>query len=124
MESLGGPATPAVGWAAGIERLAMLVGESEDPSEIRLDTMISVESDEALPIATNVLSRLRRGGISAEMIATGSPRKRFDKAVKANAKTLLVLDFQTGRVAGGLRGDEGLAANVRDILAGLFDWKS
>jgi histidyl-tRNA synthetase len=26
MESLGGPHTPAVGWAAGIERLAMLVG--------------------------------------------------------------------------------------------------
>ena len=29
MESLGGPQTPAVGWAAGIERLAMLVGERE-----------------------------------------------------------------------------------------------
>ena len=29
MESLGGAPTPAVGWAAGIERLAMLVGEQD-----------------------------------------------------------------------------------------------
>ncbi|MEP2735004.1 MAG: histidine--tRNA ligase [Erythrobacter sp.] len=29
MESLGGPATPAVGWAAGIERLAMLVSPEQ-----------------------------------------------------------------------------------------------
>ena len=27
IESLGGPHTPSVGWAAGIERLAMLVDE-------------------------------------------------------------------------------------------------
>src|SRR3990167_7623720 len=32
MESLGGPPTPAVGWAAGIERLAMLVGERGEAS--------------------------------------------------------------------------------------------
>lgn len=37
MESLGGPQTPAVGWAAGIERLAMLVGGEEvefDPTPV------------------------------------------------------------------------------------------
>ena len=37
MESLGGPVTPAVGWAAGIERLAMLVGGGEaqfDPTPV------------------------------------------------------------------------------------------
>ena len=37
MESLGGPPTPAVGWAAGIERLAMLVGGDEvqfDPTPV------------------------------------------------------------------------------------------
>ncbi len=37
IESLGGPHTPAVGWAAGIERLAMLVGREEvdfDPTPI------------------------------------------------------------------------------------------
>ncbi len=33
MESLGGAPTPAVGWAAGIERLAMLVGEDVDAGE-------------------------------------------------------------------------------------------
>ena len=29
IEALGGPRTPAVGWAAGIERLAMMIGAPE-----------------------------------------------------------------------------------------------
>ena len=36
--SMGGPETPAVGWAAGIERLAMLVGEkAEAKPELELE---------------------------------------------------------------------------------------
>ena len=37
IESLGGPHTPAVGWAAGIERLAMLI---EAPAPERLDVVM------------------------------------------------------------------------------------
>ena len=44
MESLGGPPTPAVGWAAGIERLAMLVGER---SRNDLIVAIAAENDAA-----------------------------------------------------------------------------
>jgi histidyl-tRNA synthetase len=35
IETLGGDHTPAVGWAAGIERLAMLVGSAEDQGACR-----------------------------------------------------------------------------------------
>lgn len=87
MESLGGPATPAVGWAAGIERLAMLVAEQGEPLA---DVIVVVEddTDQAQAHAWHVLSELREEGYAAEMIATGSPRKRYDKAVKRGADAI------------------------------------
>ncbi len=86
MESLGGPATPAVGWAAGIERLAMLVGERAEPM---LDAMIVVENDDRLNDAIAMAGKLRNAGHSVEVLASGSPRKRFDKAKKVKAHSLI-----------------------------------
>jgi histidyl-tRNA synthetase len=84
--SLGGPETPGVGWAAGVERLAMLIGE---PAADGVDVMIAVEDDAALATAFRALRLLRDRGLSADMVATGSPRKRFDKASKMGAKVLV-----------------------------------
>jgi histidyl-tRNA synthetase len=86
MESLGGPATPAVGWAAGIERLAMLVGERD---EGKADAVVVVENDDRLADAITLVGRLRAGGLSAELVASGSPRKRFDKAKKLPSHALV-----------------------------------
>lgn len=86
MESLGGPHTPAVGWAAGIERLAMLVGErAPDP----LEAMVLLEDDDGLREANALLADLRAAGFAADMIATGSPKKRYDKAVKQSPRAIL-----------------------------------
>ncbi len=95
MESLGGTPTPAVGWAAGIERLAMLVGEG---TQSLLDVIIAVEDDVALFYAQKVISALRSNGISADMIATGSPRKRFEKAKKIDAAVLISYTVDGERV--------------------------
>ena len=46
-----------------------------------LDVVIAVEDDRALRLAQQCLTQLRRAGFSAEIVAGGSPRKRFDKAV-------------------------------------------
>ncbi len=86
MESLGGAPTPAVGWAAGIERLAMLVGDTE---EAKSDAVVVVEDDARLQDAVGLVSRLRKAGFSAELFATGSPRKRFDKAKKLPSHSLV-----------------------------------
>src|SRR5690606_21308482 len=80
IEALGGPHTPAVGWAAGIERLGMLL---EYVPSGTLDVMVVVEDDRALTSGMRMLAAMRRAGISADIMASGSPRKRFDKAVKA-----------------------------------------
>jgi histidyl-tRNA synthetase len=94
MEALRGPHTPAVGWAAGIERLAMMI---EAPTNPLLDVIIAVEDDRAVGEAQRAIAALRRAGISADMIATGSPRKRYDKATKVNARVLVTFNHDGDR---------------------------
>ena len=109
MESLGGAPSPAVGWAAGIERLAMLVGGS---SEMPLEVIVVVEDDESLPSAIKAISALRSIALSCEMIATGSPRKRFDKAVKANPEGILAFSIRDGEVHWRFKGDDQLKQDI------------
>jgi histidyl-tRNA synthetase len=95
VEQLGGPHTPAVGWAAGIERLAMMI---DAPAPELIDAAIVVEDDGAMGAALAAASRLRANGLSVELVATGSPRKRFDRAVKKGAREIVVLGFADGTV--------------------------
>lgn len=118
MESLGGPATPAVGWAAGIERLAMLVGESD--AEMA-DVSIAVEDDALLNIGIAANTAIRSSGLSTEFVATGSPRKRYDKAAKVNAKVLLSISSKEGEIFYNLKATPGVEEydRVRAILENL-----
>jgi histidyl-tRNA synthetase len=120
MESLGGAPTPAVGWAAGIERLAMLVGEVGSANEPALDIALAVEDDAALIFATQKLAELRRSGFSVEMVASGSPKKRFDKAGKLGANRLVAIGFDSGSPTINVRGenaDEAEAQRIHAVLA-------
>ncbi|WP_144097265.1 histidine--tRNA ligase [Croceicoccus sediminis] len=114
MEALGGPQTPAVGWAAGIERLAMLVGERE---EAVTEVIVVVEDDAAMADGVAAVSRLRRSGTSAELFASGSPRKRFDKAVKQGAKAILAYSIREGEVTSRIKAEDNLAATIEAALA-------
>ncbi|MDE2560721.1 MAG: histidine--tRNA ligase [Sphingomonadales bacterium] len=116
MEALGGPHTPAVGWAAGIERLAMLVGEM---GELQLDVILALESDDAIDFALKALRALREAGYSADMIASGSPRKRFDKAAKINAKYLVSVNREEPGIKLGVRGETGEEKPIQNILLPL-----
>ena len=95
IEQLGGLHTPAVGWAGGIERLAMMI---EAPPMDLIDAAIVVEDDAAMASAWAAASRLRSAGLSVELIATGSPRKRYDRAVKRGAREIVVLGFADGEI--------------------------
>ena len=86
MESLGGAATPAVGWAAGIERLAMLV--SDRPSTIP-DLWFIPENEESRDLTFELLMLARRGGIWSDMALSGSIKKQFGKVSR---------DYGAGRV--------------------------
>ena len=87
IESLGGPATPAVGWAAGIERLAMLVTGHEPMREAAL--VVETNDYEIGQVAEFCAQRLRRQHMPAEIFDQGKIRKRFDKAVKTGPDYIL-----------------------------------
>lgn len=101
VEALGGPVTPAVGWAAGIERLGMLIDAPVVPA---LDVVVVVENDAALQTGFAKLAELRRSGQSADIVASGSPKKRFDKAVKMGATRLIAFDVRDGEIVSRERG--------------------
>ena len=100
IETLGGPHTPAVGWAAGIERLAMLVGERGEPGP---DVAVVAEHADHETSAQALVAAFRRAGLAAEVVATGSPRKRFDRAKKLNPSALVSLDQRDGFASRSLK---------------------
>ncbi len=103
MESLGGAATPAVGWAAGIERLAMLVPEEavDDLPSWQSLSRATARRLSAIGVRLAQYGAVRRN-ICQKHCATGSPRKRsFDKAVKSELQKsswTLVGDDGCGRL--------------------------
>jgi len=103
IEALGGPHTPAVGWAAGIERLGMLL---DDVQSGTLDVVIAVEDDAALDFAIKGLATLRTAGFSADIVASGSPRKRFDKAAKIPARAIASVSVREGRPVAVVRSED------------------
>jgi len=118
IESLGGPATPGVGWAAGVERLAMLL---DAPQARMLDVIIAVEDDRAIGAGHQALGILRRAGLSAEMVATGSPRKRYDKAAKVMARVLVSINVEDERIKTTARSVPGVEEQGRvvELLNGM-----
>ena len=69
IEALGGPHTPAVGWAAGIERLAMMI---EAPQPDRPSVVLVPLGERAEADAQRVLAGLRREGVAADMAFRGN----------------------------------------------------
>lgn len=86
IEALGGPHTPAVGWAAGIERLGMLL-ESQ-PIKVPVVAVIPTEAgleDKALAVT----AALRRAGVATEMALRGNAKRRAEIARKEGALSIL-----------------------------------
>ena len=77
IESLGGPATPGVGWAAGVERLAMLVSTSERSA---LSVSLVVEHESERPRAIEAVYKLRSSGIAVFEAYRGTAKKRVELA--------------------------------------------
>jgi histidyl-tRNA synthetase len=112
IETLGGPHTPAVGWAAGIERLAMMI----DAPELEMVAVaVVVENERATVAGIAATQHLRQSGLSAELYATGSPRKRRDRAVKRGASEILTLDVDGEQVSTRLSGGTQAGTALKDF---------
>lgn len=101
IENLGGPATPAVGWAAGIERLAMLI----DGPQLDRPTVAVIPMGEAAEAkATGIIADLRRAGVACDMGYRGNMKKRMQRANASGAAWAVILgDDELARNEAALR---------------------
>ena len=96
---MGGPSTPGIGWAAGVERLSMLVGEVP-PAERPVAVIPMGDATAAMVLADS----LRQAGLSVEMGFSGNMKKRMARANKANARFAVILgEDEAARGAATLR---------------------
>jgi histidyl-tRNA synthetase len=88
IEALGGPHTPAVGWAAGIERLGMMI---DAPTPEAATVAVVPLGEKAEAAAQGIVSGLRREGVAADMAYRGNMKKRLSRANASGAKYALIL---------------------------------
>ena len=82
IEALGGPHTPAVGWAAGIERLAMMI---DAPEKERPDAVLVPVGEEAEKFTPKLAAYMREGGAAVDYSFKGNVKRRMQKADAAGA---------------------------------------
>ena len=101
MEIMGGPATAGVGWAAGIERMAMMLAET--PSARRPIAVVPVGTGAERP-AAGIAERLRRAGFAVELGYGGNIGKRLKRADKLGASAAIILgEDELAKGEAGLR---------------------
>ena len=109
---MGGPATPAVGWAAGVERLSMLL--TDLPAPPRPVAVVPVgEAAEAPALA--VLQALRQAGIRAEMAYRGNLKRRLERANRIGARAAIIIG--EAEVARGVAQVKNLATGTQAEIA-------
>ncbi len=106
ISTMGGPLTPGIGWAGGIERLAMLATDyPEAPPVVSLVPVGPAAEKAALPLA----DALRRAGIAVDLGLSGNLKRRMQQANRIGAQLAVLL------------GDDEIAkgvATLRDMKDG------
>ena len=128
-EMLGGPQVAGVGWAAGVERLAMLGGD-QLPETPQVAIMPMDEDGEA--DAHRLAELLRDNGFAVDLAAGGAIGKRMKKADRAGVRVAVILgsdelaagtaqlrDLATGTQSSVAQAD--LPAALGSVLAGNED---
>lgn len=102
VSELGGPETPAVGWAIGMERLILLLQQLQPLAADRVDFYVVSRGDRAEQQALKVAQTLRLAGFAVEMDLSASAfGKQFKRADRAGAAACAILgdsEAETGTV--------------------------
>jgi histidyl-tRNA synthetase len=97
IEQLGGPPTPGVGWAAGIERMLLAAGEQPVPVDV-VDLFVAIgarDSVAAHRIGFKLANDARRAGLSAQLELAGRGLKgQLKHADRLGARYVAIIDDQ------------------------------
>ncbi len=123
LQDLGGPATPGIGWAAGIERLLIAAGVADRTSAAELDAYVVTLGDRARGQALSFVQELRRTGLFVSWDTSGhglgGQMKRADRS-GARFAVLLgddELDRGTATLKDLSTGEQSEAPLQPDLLA-------
>ena len=110
VEQLGGPVTPAIGWAFGLERLAILLAKAEAAPIEAAQIYVVSRGDRGELLALQVARQLRQVGYTIDLDLTSAAfGKQFKRADRSGARWALVIGDDEAR--------EGLVL-MRDLRAG------
>jgi len=88
VQTMGGPDTPAVGWAFGMERIESLVTMTPSPQpSVAVIPVSNVEMPEALKVA----QRLRDHEVVVQFDYSGNMKKRLNRADKSGAVLAVIV---------------------------------
>jgi histidyl-tRNA synthetase len=119
MALMGGPETPGVGWAAGIERLALLIDE---PAGMARPISLVPMGAAADAVALKLAQDLRHAGFHIDLGYSGNLKKRLARANKIGARAAVILgEDELARHAVGVR-DLDAATQQEVPLAALADY--
>lgn len=106
IQQLGGPATPGIGWAGGIERLVLL----SDPQPQQAEIVAIVPIGEAAEAeAVKLAAKLRAANIAVELAYKGNAGKRLKRADKLGCTKAVI--FGDDEIAKGI-------VKLKDLKAG------
>ena len=126
VEELGGPITPAVGWAMGLERLIILLQQIHSAPVQTPDIYIVSKGEKAEPQALILAQQLRNHGLTVALDLSASAfGKQFKRADKSLAIACLVLgegEMETGTVQlKWLASKEQETILLKDLLGNLTE---
>jgi histidyl-tRNA synthetase len=96
VEELGGPATPAIGFAMGLERLAMLLPESPPQT---IDVAVVSLGEEVADYSLAVADALRRGGCKTIHCGGGGAKRQFKIADREQVRFVVIIGEEEKRHA-------------------------
>ena len=98
IEAIGGPATPGIGFGAGVERLLLSVGERELPRpEIDVFFIVEDGADRAQVLAA--MAQLRARGHACDTDYAGRSKKgQLTQAGRLGARTTVIVDADGARI--------------------------
>jgi histidyl-tRNA synthetase len=107
IEQLGGPSTPACGWALGVDRIALALEDSEAAvGERDRDGVFVVAEEDRRTAALALVTELRRAGVAADLDLAGRAIKgQMKQADRVGARFAVILSSDTD-------------ATLRDMVSG------
>jgi histidyl-tRNA synthetase len=111
---MGGPTTPGIGWAAGVERLALMI---EEPAGRVGAIAVIPDGDDTRSQALSLAQQLRRSGFTIDLGYSGNLKKRLNRADKAGASAAVILKGEDSATVRDM--ETGEQTDV--VLAGLED---